>query len=149
MDKLNEKHAQLLQALKTLDRTLKIFERVKQNNSCCITNEEDGDEAYRIHRDSVIQRFEYCTDLLWKYIKKYLESANILIGPNIPAEIVRRACAEKIISEDEAETILEIIKSRNKTSHIYIEEIAEQLSKLIPNYYNVMCEVANKLQKFN
>jgi nucleotidyltransferase substrate binding protein (TIGR01987 family) len=144
MDKLNEKHTQLLRAISTLNTTLTIFEKVKRGQTCCATH-KDQEEEYRIHRDSVIQRFEYCIDLLWKHLKKYLERAHLTSEPTIPTEIVRRTCAEKIITEAEAESILELIKSRNKTSHIYVEEIAEHLVKLIPAYYDVMLCIAKKL----
>jgi len=164
MDKLNQKHNQLLQALKSFETSINIFKQFEQNKKSFNPN-IDYEEEYRIYRDSVIQRFEYSTNLFWKYLKKYLESVHVLTGIKIPSEVIRQAYSLKIISEEEAEKILEMIKSRNMTSHIYepsptdlvgvmpvkrlrptgVEEIAEQLIHLIPKYYNVLDKVVQKL----
>lgn len=108
---------------------------------------EDPEEEYRIHRDSVVQRFKYSTDLFWKFIKNYLESAHVLSGIKIPSEVIREAYSLRLINEDEAETILEMIKNRNMTSHIYIEEIAERLVQKIPAFYLTMHDVAQRLKE--
>ncbi|MBD3231471.1 hypothetical protein GF322_02295 [Candidatus Dependentiae bacterium] len=164
MDKLNQKYNQLLQALKTFNTSINAFKQFEQNNPSLQHYDDnaqarsfgsqvkkgfnpniDYEEEYKIYRDSVIQRFEYSTDLFWKYLKKYLETVHVLTGIKIPSEVVRQAYSLKIISEEEAEKILEMIKNRNMTSHIYVEEIAEQLIHLIPKYYEILDKVAQKL----
>lgn len=142
MVKLKQNYDQLLRALETLQKTLEVFAALEQKTcNCCTTNEE----AYRIHRDSVVQRFEYSIDVFWKYLKKYLEDAQVLSGMAVPIEVVRVAYSNKIVTEDEAESIIKMIKSRNKTSHMYVEEVAEQLAGNIPGYYQVMLAVASRL----
>ena len=112
MDKLRQKHTQLLQALKTLKTAIDRIKKLEaEKEKLCKTI--DYEEEYRTHRDSVIQRFEYSIDLFWKYIKKYLEEKHMFPAIKSPAEVIRQACAAKIIDEAESETILEMIKSRN------------------------------------
>ena len=98
-------------------------------------------------RDSSIQRFEYSVDTLWKYLKIYLEiKYNIIVTIPAPANIVRESSKLKIITEKNAEIVLEMIKSRNMTSHIYQEEIAEVLAQSLPAYRDVMQNIINTLK---
>jgi nucleotidyltransferase substrate binding protein (TIGR01987 family) len=144
MDPLDKKHTQLLQALKMLNISLTIFERLKQAGGDCNVS-SDRDEAYRIHRDSIIQRFEYSIELFCEYLEKYLEITHLLTGIYVTRDVVREAYSVGIIKEEEAEKILQMVKDRNMTSHIYVEEIAEQLASAIPGYYQVMQTVAQRL----
>lgn len=97
-------------------------------------------------RDSMIQRFEYSTDLLWKYLKSYLHEKHSIVPETIsPSTIVRESARVGFISEQEAKTILEMIKKRNLTSHIYQEEIAEMLSAELPNYLATMQKIVTTL----
>jgi len=106
----------------------------------------DYEEEYRGHRDSTIQRFKYSVDLLWKYLKKYLEDILALRGANGPKPVIKESYAAQIINEEEAEKSLEMITDRNMTSHIYVEEIAEQLVKKIPDYSHLIHVVALRLK---
>ena len=147
MDKINQKYQKITQALQTLERSVTIFglfskEGKKYNPH--MTYEEE----YRGLRDSMIQRFEYCVDLFWKYLKKDLEVKQLMPEIKAPAEVVRKSYAAGLITESEAETILLMIKDRNMTSHVYIEEIAEDLAKKIPNHYAIMHTIIQKLQPF-
>ena len=106
----------------------------------------DYEDEYRTYRDSLVKRFTYTIELFWKYIKNYLEVAQVLTGLKIPSEVMREAFSLRLLSEDETEKILEMIKSRNMTSHIYIEEIAERLAVQIPDYAQVLKEVIIRLK---
>lgn len=144
MDKLSQKHQKLIQALATLEKaidTIGLF--VKEGKS--YNPHLDYEEEYRGHRDSTIQRFEYSVDLFWKYLKKNLEAKNIAPDVKVPGEVVRVACNVGLITEQESEMIIEMIKERNKTSYIYVEEIAEYLVKKIPEYYQIMNTIAKRL----
>lgn len=143
MDKVKEKHSQLLKALRSLEEVIICFESLQKEQSTY--NNETYEQAFAIHRDSLIQRFEYCTDLFWKYIKKYLETFHTLPAISIPREVIGVSASLGLMNHDEAEQVLEMIKNRNKTSHIYVEEIADQLSKLIPNYYKLLFAISNRL----
>jgi nucleotidyltransferase substrate binding protein (TIGR01987 family) len=144
VDKLAQKRIQLIQAISTLEKALDNFAFLV-NEKISYNPHMDYAEEYRTHRDSVIQRFEYTIDLFWKYLKKYLESVHVLSGIKIPGEVIRTACSLEIIKENEAEQILAMIKSRNITSHIYVEEIAEQIIATIPKYCQTIKAVMSKL----
>jgi nucleotidyltransferase substrate binding protein (TIGR01987 family) len=94
-------------------------------------------------RDSMIQRFEYSIDLLWKYIKSYLYE-KLTITPDVvsPNTIIREAGKARLISEEETKILLDMIKKRNLTSHIYQEEIAELLSGELPTFLEIMQKVS-------
>lgn len=144
MERLNQRRVQLEQALASLERVLVIFKELGQGRGCC-AHAVDREEEYRIHRDSVIQRFEYCIDLLWKYLKLYLAQKDVVLDINVAGEAVRQACVAKIVTESEAEQLLAMIKSRNMTSHIYIEAIAQQLVVDVARYYQVMLTITKRL----
>lgn len=144
MKRLTQCHDQLTQALETICTALNAFQALIKKNSPYNPTMTYEDE-YRTYRDSLIQRFEYSIDLLWKYLKRYCELNDITIDNPIPSEIIRKAHILSLITEGEAETILLMIKSRNRTSHMYHEELAEQLAHDLPQFYVVLNSVAKRL----
>lgn len=141
MDKVKQKYAQLLRALKTLNVAVERFKKLEEKRR----PELGYDEDYRLMRDALTQRFEYTTDLLWKYFKLYLESREMVPELKSPKGTIRQACEVKLISEQEAEQLLAMVNDRNLTSHIYVEEVAEQIAGAIPRYYQVMNGIAIRL----
>ena len=133
-----------MQALATLERasqTLTIFiqEGVSHNPHL------DYEEEYRGLRDSAIQRFKCSVDLFWKYLQVYLIEALEITDVHGPKPVIRKSFALNLLNEQEAEDDLEMIKDRNLSSHIYVEEIAEHLTSKIPDYYTLMNEVSQRL----
>ncbi len=131
---------QLRSALKQLEKGIKYFQEfsIKDQTIFCAQS-IDPEEAYKILRDSLIQRFEFCTDLFWKFLKRYEEEV-LIVKPAIlsPREIISTACRANTITEAEAEKFIQMIKDRNLTSHLYQEALAETLCKKIPHYYQLM-----------
>jgi len=144
MDKLNQKYQKINQALGTLDRAIKTFTLFAQEGKS-YNPHIDYEEEYRGLRDSMVQRFEYCVDLYWKYLKKYLEEIVALkvIGPK---PIIKESFAAELINEHEAELSMMMIEDRNITSHMYVEEVAETLAKRIPDYYKLMHVIIQRLK---
>lgn len=68
MEKLAIKYKNLCNALNRLDEAVVDFKKLQTdlNNAYEI-------RLYRSFRDSMIQRFEFCVDLFWKYLKIVLE----------------------------------------------------------------------------
>jgi len=107
----------------------------------------DNDELEKSLRDSLIQRFEFCAELFWKTLRRYEEEKlGLLVEANAPRPVIMAACKARVISEDDTERFLELIKSRNFTSHIYKEEVADRMSVLIPGFYLVMKKYADTLK---
>ena len=145
---LSKKHDHLKQALKSFDYALVQHKKIMDIDPKKI--EDLGIDYQQILlnlRDSSIQRFEYSIDLLWKYLKTFLD-IKLQIVPSVlsPATIIRETARARLISEDEAHTLLEMVKKRNMTSHIYQQEIAEILSADLPSYLECMQTVIEKVR---
>ena len=147
MGKLKLAKENITKALNKLHEALEHFEELKSMGKKQASVFMDNKELEESLRDSLIQRFEFCVDLFWKYLKKYEEEElGLTLQANAPRPIVTTACKAKIISEADGELLLEMIKSRNFTSHIYKEEIADQISMQIPEYYTVMRKYIDQLK---
>ncbi|MCK4499540.1 HI0074 family nucleotidyltransferase substrate-binding subunit [Candidatus Babeliales bacterium] len=145
MEKIKISHENLGNALKRLEKAIESFNRVREEGA-----EKNSlieiEELETMSRDSLIKRFEFCLELFWKYIKKYLVYLKKPSEFNAPRSVIKTACKVEIILEQDAEKILEMIDSRNITSHIYKEEMAEIISSNIPEYYKIMLRYFEKLK---
>lgn len=144
MERLENKYTDLLDALYTFKNSIAYYQQTLKKNPSLEYPHLDMIQTFR---DSVIQRFEYCYELKWKYVACYLEvrlQANIEIYA--PSHIFRKACFSKLISEQEAAQALQMVKDLNQTSHIYKEEIADYIAKQAENYYDLMHSIAQRLK---
>jgi len=106
------------------------------------------EESERMARDSMIQRFEFCVDTFWKYFKDHLESIEkITLEIKSPRAIFRALCQARLLNEQETEFAINMVENRNRTSHIYKEEIAEKISSEIPSYYEFMIKIVNRISR--
>ncbi|HOO32477.1 MAG TPA: nucleotidyltransferase substrate binding protein [Thermotogota bacterium] len=83
-------------------------------------------------RDGMIQRFEFTYELSWKATKEKLEELG-LFDNSSPRAVIKEAFSQKII-ENENLWLL-IIKDRNMTSHVYKEEMADEIAQRITSTY--------------
>ena len=86
-----------------------------------------------IIKEGLIQRFEYTHELAWNVLKDFLENAgnNNIFGSK---DATREAFAAGLISN--GEVWMDMIKSRNKTSHTYNQETADDIFMKIVNHYH-------------
>lgn len=75
------------------------------------------------YRDSVIKNFEIGFDLLWKYLKLYLEQ-HYAIEVASPKKAFQDCLKQKLINEAELELLLEMADCRNQTIHVHSEDLA-------------------------
>ncbi|HEY3390628.1 MAG TPA: nucleotidyltransferase substrate binding protein [Prolixibacteraceae bacterium] len=84
-------------------------------------------------KEGLIQRFEYTHELAWNVMKDYAEyqgDASIRGSRDATRE------AFKMSLVNNGEVWMDMIKSRNETSHTYNEETAEEIFlKIIEEYY--------------
>ncbi|MCD8367084.1 MAG: HI0074 family nucleotidyltransferase substrate-binding subunit [Clostridiales bacterium] len=106
MNKLQEKHGKLLQAIRRLEDGIADYDRLGLDSI----------------RDGVIQRFEFCTELAWKTAREYLLDQGYT-DVNSPKSVMKQAYADGLI-QDEAGW-LALLTARNQTSHIYDEATAQ------------------------
>jgi nucleotidyltransferase substrate binding protein (TIGR01987 family) len=145
MDTITLRYKKIMQAFATLDIAVHNFKHLDSTPKPAIPAFTDFDEMRRTYRDSMIQRFEYCTELFWKYLKKYLEEYVQAPDINGPAPVIRASYAAGLLDDQEAENALDMVKDRNLTSHIYKEEIAETLAAKIPQHCALMSTIARRL----
>lgn len=134
MDALTKKYETFERALSTLKEAI---EKIKDS--------KNDDSEHDTRRDSLIKRFEYCTDLLWKYLKLYLEERHGFLE-NSPKKVYRACVAVQLITEPEGENFLEMVDVRNQTSHTYNEDFAEELILKIPHFYTAMYALIQKIK---
>ncbi|MFV8341269.1 nucleotidyltransferase substrate binding protein [Flavobacterium sp. XS2P39] len=84
-------------------------------------------------KEGLIQRFEYTHELAWNVMKDYaFFQGNSTVGGSRDA--TREAYKLQII--EDGEIWMDMIQSRNKTSHTYNEEIANDMfGKIINDYF--------------
>ena len=80
-------------------------------------------------RDAAIQRFEFTFDLSWKLIKACLEEKGGTLCSS-PKGCFREAYNQGLIEYDDF--WIEMTEIRNKTSHTYSEETAEEVYVILP-----------------
>ncbi len=101
------------------------------------------EKEYSLERqDSLIQRFEFCTELFWKNLKKLLAYEKILT--TTPRDVLAKAYQSMLIDDEAA--WLSMIDDRNTTSHIYQLEVAEIVASHIPGHFAVMKKTYEKLR---
>lgn len=89
-------------------------------------------ELSQLEKQGLIQAFEYTHELAWKTLKDFLESKGAL---NLygSKDVTREAFKLGII--DDGEVWMEMIVSRNETSHTYDESRVEVIVEAILEHY--------------
>jgi len=93
--------------------------------------------------DSLIKRFEFSYEMAWKLMMSYEKDNGIteLLGSR---DVVRQACRMSLI--DNGEAWLEMVDDRNKTSHLYDEEMASDvIDEIVNTYYPLFIELQERM----
>jgi nucleotidyltransferase substrate binding protein (TIGR01987 family) len=93
-------------------------------------------------QDATIQRFEFCIELYWKVLRKFL--AYEQINAMTPREVLKNSYQSGLI-DNESEWI-SMLTDRNRTSHVYKKEEAHRIFQNIKTYYPIMFATYNKLK---
>ena len=99
-----------------------------------------------LEKEGVIQRFEFTHELAWNVIKDYFEyQGNMSVTGSRDA--TREAFKTGLITD--GEVWMDMIKSRNLSSHTYSEEIANEIfEKITKEYYPVFEEFRLKMKTY-
>lgn len=108
MNKFTEKYDKLLSAIERLKQAIKDFDKTELESV----------------RDGAIQRFEFCVELSWKTLREYLIEQGYT-DINSPKSVLKTAYSDGLIDDEKG--WLEILESRNLTSHVYDEKTAEKI----------------------
>jgi len=96
-------------------------------------------------RDGVIQRFEFTTELAWKATREYLMDQGF-VDINSPKSVMKEAFSFGLISDDKI--WIQILNDRNLTSHIYKEEIADEIcNRIIKTHFQELEALSKRLEK--
>lgn len=98
-----------------------------------------------IIKEGLIQRFEYTHELAWNVVKDYAEyQGNNSVGGSRDA--TREALQLKII--ENGEVWMDMIQSRNKTTHTYNESTANEIySKILTDYFPLFLAFKTKMEE--
>lgn len=85
-----------------------------------------------LERQGLIQAFEFTHELAWNVMKDYFayQGNSALTGSR---DAVREAFSKGLIEDGEG--WMEMIRSRNQTSHTYNEKVAEEIAGRIVSLY--------------
>ncbi len=108
-----------------------ITERVNDKDK-----DSTSDAEFEILREGLIQRFEYTHELAWNVMKDFLfEVGNVKLYGSKDA--TREAFKAGLI--EDGDSWMEMILSRNKSSHTYNEETAKEIyDKIIYRYLSAL-----------
>lgn len=114
-----------------LKKAYSIYQQFRQNMNT------DRDKA------GAIQAFEFCYELAWKFMKRFLEARGQETGS--PKDTFRKAALEKII--DDPELWFEFQKKRNLTVHTYEQENMDDIISIFDIFAKEMNSLINKLEE--
>ena len=121
------------------------------NFNCALKQLEVGVELMTqrslsmLEEQGLIQSFEYNHELAWNVLKDYLEEQGFveIIGSK---NTTREAFKQNRINN--GEVWMDMIKSRNLSSHTYNESTAKKLISVIPSYFQAFKQLQDKMNNF-
>lgn len=126
--------------VKAFDKLSKAVEIVKRS----IDEKEDVDDINELQREGLIQRFEYTHELAWNVISDYAKYQGYqdIKGSR---DAIRYGLEHNLISSKEW---MNTISDRNKTSHTYNEETADDvINDIIDTYYPLFLGFRTSMEK--
>jgi nucleotidyltransferase substrate binding protein (TIGR01987 family) len=84
--------------------------------------------------DGTIQRFEFAVELCWKTFRRLLEAEGVSVAT--PREAMREAYRAGWLADEDA--WLQMLRDRNKSSHLYSEGVARDIYDNIRTYFPEM-----------
>lgn len=116
--------------MSTFQEKLTIFQKAVDNLAAAV--KECNEAKNELMRDGVIQRFEYTAELAWKTTRAYLLEQGIK-DIKLPKGVMKEAYAAGLITNDVEWN--DLLNSRNMTSHLYDENLANDIYIKIKNIY--------------
>lgn len=98
-------------------------------------------------RDGLVQRFEFTHELSWKLMKAYAEYQGY-DGIGGSRDATRKAFEMSLISD--GQSWMDMIKSRNETSHNYDGSMADDVvDSIINKYYPLLADFYQKMNSLS
>ncbi len=140
-----QRFANYNKALGKLQQAVNYIKHHFINDNEPINDEEFGHVLDEIIKEGLIQRFEYTHELAWNLMKDYAEyQGNSTVGGSRDA--TREAFELKLFTN--GHVWMDMIDSRNKTSHTYNQITANQIyAKILNEYYPAFIEFKNSMEE--
>jgi nucleotidyltransferase substrate binding protein (TIGR01987 family) len=129
----------LLEKLEIYQQAISGLEKALQINP-----DEYNETVADLIKNGRIQKFEYCEELTWKVIKKFLFYFHG-IDAKSPKQTIKEFFLLGLIEKADYETLLDALYDRNRLSHIYKEEAFNEIIEKLDAYLAVMQKVARLL----
>lgn len=108
----------------------------------------DIDDFPDIARDGLengrIQKFEYCAELFWRYLRACLMAEGLDV-PNSPRGAIKAGLDRGFVLEAEYQLALDLIADRNTCSHIYKQSLIPGVLSRLPAHARVMQAITARL----
>lgn len=108
-----------------------------------IVNESQKRQLNEFEVDCIVQRFEFTHETAWKLMKSYAEfqGTDEISGSR---DATRWAFENRLI--EDGQTWMNMIRSRNETSHMYDGEVSEAvIARVVSDYFPVMVAFRDKM----
>ena len=102
-------------------------------------------ELSELEEQGLVKAFEYTYELAWTTLKDFLEyrGQTDIYGSR---DAIRKAFQLNLI--DDGENWMDMLKSRNKTSHTYNKETAEEICQAVKDiYYSLFQQLESRLDR--
>ncbi len=103
----------------------------------------DKVDLNELEEQGIIQAFDFTHELAWNLMKDYFEyqgNTNITGSRDATREAFNKGLIE------DGEGWMEMIASRNKSSHTYNESVAKEIrEKIFKTYYHLFIDLKNKM----
>jgi nucleotidyltransferase substrate binding protein (TIGR01987 family) len=143
-----QRFSNFVKAMHKLEQSVQYIENEVEEDE--IEDNDEADEKYEIVLDEMIkegliQRFEYTHELAWNVMKDYAEyQGNTNIGGSRDA--TKEAFSLRLIAD--GEVWMDMIGSRNKTTHTYNEDTANEIyRKILKDYYPAFVQFRKTMEE--
>lgn len=138
-----QRFSNYVKALEKLTQSVEFIQQDFQDKKTSFSNEEKV-VLNEMIKEGLIQRFEYTHELAWNVMKDYAEyQGNPNVGGSRDAS--REAFQLQLVSN--GHLWMDMISSRNKTSHTYNEATANEIyEKIVNEYYLAFLEFKNTME---
>lgn len=105
------------------------------------------DEISEILRDSAIQRFEFSMDTFYNSLQSYLQEVEKIEITEMksPRAVFRCATQANLFTKEDLAICIQMVEDRNRTSHTYNEDTAEDIFQRIPLYHATLQQILDHL----
>ncbi|MFC5284539.1 nucleotidyltransferase substrate binding protein [Pedobacter alpinus] len=140
-----QRYSNFVKALDKLSQAITYIESNFLNEDKPIDGGQTGFVLDEMIKEGLIQRFEYTHELAWNVMKDYsVYQGNTTVGGSRDA--TREAFELQLIHN--GKIWMDMIGSRNKTSHTYNEETAEEIYlKILNEYYTEFLIFQKNMEK--